>query len=32
MTSDQAIDYLKEDYVGIHAYELKWNPKAKYRF
>jgi len=31
-TSQQEIDYLEEYDGGIHAYEFKWNPKAKYRF
>jgi predicted AAA+ superfamily ATPase len=31
-TSQQEIDYLEEYDGGIHAYEFKWNPKAKCRF
>lgn len=31
-TAQQEIDYLEEFDGGIHAYELKWNVMAKYRF
>ena len=31
-TSQQEIDYLEEYDGGVHAYEFKWNPKAKCRF
>jgi len=31
-TSQQEIDYLEEYDGAIHAYEFKWNPKARFKF